>query len=250
MPVVTRDCDDAPVLSSLGFVLSPHHIVTLRSGPLPLNDDFIDRALQADPHPNDASHVFLLLLEGIVARAADSLERIRDEMNGKSRRLFHRKSLRPGSGNNSAALAETFWSLGQAGDALSNLRDSLVALGRIVGFVDHTADWLPPDLQGRLQVVRRNVASLSDYDNHLAAKTQFLLDATLGFINIQQNHVIKVLAVVGTVGVPPTLIASIYGMNFESMPELHVWFAYPLSLLAIVVSALLPLAWFKRGGWL
>jgi magnesium transporter len=118
MPVVTRNSDDAPALSFLGFVLSPHYIVTVRSGPLPLNDSFIDRALQADPHPNDASHVFLLLLEGIVARGADSLERIRHELNAESRRLFQRKSLRPGSGNNSAALAETLRSLGQAGDLL------------------------------------------------------------------------------------------------------------------------------------
>jgi magnesium transporter len=191
----------------------------------------------------------VLLLEAIVDRAADGLERIRDEMDDNSRRLFQ-GSAQAGPRKNDNALAATLRFLGQTGDAVSRLRDSLLALGRIVGFVGHTAGWLPPDLRSRLDVVRRDVDSLSDYDNHLANKTQFLLDATLGFINIEQNHVIKVLAVVGTVGVPPTLIASIYGMNFEHMPELHFWFAYPVALLAILVSALLPLAWFKRRGWL
>ena len=79
---------------------------------------------------------------------------------------------------------------------------------------------------------------------------QFLLDATLGFINIAQSHIIKVLAVVGTVGVPPTLIASIYGMNFEGMPELHLSWGYPMALGLIVLSAVIPLLWFRRRGWL
>lgn len=190
MPVVTRGQDGGPVSSSLGFVLSPRHLVTVGSGPLPPGNDFIDRALMADPHPNDASHVFVLLLEAIVARAADGLEGIRDEMDDHSRRLFRQGSPQSGPGKKGNALDGTLRFLGHTGDAVSPLRDSLLALGRIVGFVGHSAGRLPPDPRGRLEVVRRDVDSLSDYDNHLANKTQFLLDATLGFINIEQNHVI------------------------------------------------------------
>lgn len=250
MPVITRDEAGGPVSDTLGFILSRTHLVTIRSGPLPLSEGFIDKSLLADPNPNDASHVFVLLLEGIVERAADQLERIRDELDTSSRRLFNQGTARPGSSGDSAALREALRTIGQAGDFLSRIRDSMLALSRIAGFVPRAAGPLPADLKERLDIIGHDVAALSDYDNHLSSKAQFMLDATLGFINIEQNHVIKVLAVVGTVGVPPTLIASIYGMNFESMPELKLWFAYPLALFAIFLSALIPLVWFRVRGWL
>jgi magnesium transporter len=79
---------------------------------------------------------------------------------------------------------------------------------------------------------------------------QFLLDATLGFINIEQNDVVKALTVVSVVGVPPVLIAGIYGMNFKHMPELDWSFGYGYALILIVVSGLLPVAWFKWRGWI
>jgi magnesium transporter len=101
-----------------------------------------------------------------------------------------------------------------------------------------------------LQAIRADIASLSDYHGHLFGKIQFLLDATLGFINIQQNDIVKALTIVSVVGVPPVLIAGIYGMNFKYMPELGWAFGYPFALLLILVSALAPLAWFKWRGWI
>jgi magnesium transporter len=91
---------------------------------------------------------------------------------------------------------------------------------------------------------------LSDYDNQLTNKVQFLLDATLGFINIEQNNGIKILTVVSVVGVPPTLMASIYGMNFKMMPELEWHYGYAYGLAVIILSAILPFLWFKRRGWI
>ena len=84
------------------------------------------------------------------------------------------------------------------------------------------AEWLPKELKPRLHTLRRDIASLNDFDTHLNDKLQFLLDATLGFINIAQNNVMKVLTVVSVVGIPPVLIAGIYGMNFKIMPELRL----------------------------
>ncbi len=98
--------------------------------------------------------------------------------------------------------------------------------------------------------MRQDVASLNDYDVQITGKVQFLLDATLGFINIQQNNVIKVLTVASIVGIPPTLIASIYGMNFKGMPELTWAWGYPYGLTVIALSAILPLVWFWRRGWI
>ena len=108
---------------------------------------------------------------------------------------------------------------------------------------------MPTELKPRLETLRQDVASLNDYDAHLLNKVQLLLDATLGLINIDQNNIIKVLTIVSVVGVPPTLVASMYGMNFEHMPELHWAWGYPYGLALIALSAILPLLWFKWRGW-
>jgi magnesium transporter len=122
---------------------------------------------------------------------------------------------------------------------------------RIVPYVTTLADeWLPAEVKPKLETLRQDVLSLSDYEAHISTKVQLLLDATLGLINVDQNNIIKVLAVVSFVGIPPTLIASIYGMNFNSMPELDWSWGYPFALIAIVASGVLPLLWFKLRGWI
>jgi magnesium transporter len=101
-----------------------------------------------------------------------------------------------------------------------------------------------------MKAIRADIASLTDYEAHLSAKVQFLLDATLGFINIEQNEIVKTLTIASVVGIPPVLVAGIYGMNFRVMPELTWAFGYPLAVGLIVVSALVPLLWFKRRRWM
>ncbi|MBN8889304.1 MAG: hypothetical protein J0H91_03295 [Rhodospirillales bacterium] len=142
-------------------------------------------------------------------------------------------------------------SVGHAGDLISKMRDTLLGLGRMLPFVQVAAkDWIPAELRPRFKTLRADIQSLTDYDAHLANKVQFLLDATLGYISIEQNNIIRVLTVVSVVGVPPTFVASMYGMNFEGMPELHWHFGYPYALLLILLSAVLPLVWFRVRGWL
>ena len=97
--------------------------------------------------------------------------------------------------------------------------------------------------------MRQDVLSLADYDGHINNKIQLLLDATLGLINVEQNNIIKVLTIVSVVGIPPTLIASMYGMNFKIMPELNWSWGYPYALALIALSAVLPLLWLKWRGW-
>ena len=150
-----------------------------------------------------------------------------------------------------AQLQKALQVMGLVNDRISRVRDSLLVFHRIIPYVTQsTEEWFPKDLRPRLKTLRQDVASLSDYDNHLTDKLQFLLDAVLGFITINQSNIIKVMTVVGVVGVPPTLIASIYGMNFENMPELHTVWGYPAALLAILASAILPILWFRHRGWL
>ena len=113
-----------------------------------------------------------------------------------------------------------------------------------------TADGLPGGQKPRLETLAADIRSLTDYDAHLSNKVQFLLDATLGLISIEQANIIKVLTVVSVVGVPPTFFASMYGMNFKYMPELDWVWGYPYALTLILISAVAPLLWFRRRGWL
>ena len=145
----------------------------------------------------------------------------------------------------------TLRGVGRGGDRLSNLRDTLLGLQRIVQYVpNHPALPIPADEMARVATLQRDIASLADYDNQLTSKVQFLLDATLGFINIEQNNSIKVLTVVSIVGVPPTLVASIYGMNFKYIPELQWDYGYFYALGMIVLTAVLPLVVFRWKGWI
>ena len=106
------------------------------------------------------------------------------------------------------------------------------------------------DARARVKTLSRDVISLSDHASFQTQKITFLLDATLGMINIQQADIIKIFSVAAVVFLPPTLIASIYGMNFRHMPELDWWFGYPLALGLMVLAAVLPYLYFKRKGWL
>jgi magnesium transporter len=111
------------------------------------------------------------------------------------------------------------------------------------------ADWLLPDEKVRLNTAQQDLVSLVDFEAHLSGKTQFLLDAILGFMTTEQNEIFKVLTIVSVVGIPPTLIAGLYGMNFHDMPELSWRWGYPYGLALIGLSTLLPILWFKRRGW-
>ncbi|HEY0465679.1 MAG TPA: CorA family divalent cation transporter, partial [Polyangiaceae bacterium] len=151
----------------------------------------------------------------------------------------------------SEKLRATLRKLGQIGDHISQIRDMLLGFGRIAAFVCETGN--PVVTSGerpRLLAARADISSLNDYQQHLSGKVQFLLDATLGFISIEQNEVVKALTIVSVVGVPPVLVGGIYGMNFVHMPELHWLFGYPFALLLMLVTGLLPLVWFKRRGWM
>ncbi|MGI4977861.1 MAG: magnesium transporter CorA family protein [Janthinobacterium lividum] len=258
--IVARPDDGGPLLvTPLGLVLSPRHLLTVRYSRLAAFDGFARALAAGSPDPvgpegggaASSTDAFLGLLEAMVDRAADILEHAGAELDSLSATIFHAET-RPGRGGRSdATLRAVLRRIGQAGDLVSHLRDSLLGLGRISAFVAEAhMPWMPPDLHGRCVSVRADIASLADHDAQLTNKVQFLLDATLGFLNIEQNNGIKVLTVVSLIGIPPTLIASIYGMNFKNMPELDWTYGYPYALCLIVFSVVGPLALFRWRGWL
>jgi magnesium transporter len=253
-PLLYRTGEGAQTkVTPVGFVINRERLVTIRFQPLPSFTAFIKAITQGeDPHTTGV-FAFAGLTEAIVDRLADVLEGIAADLDALSQRLFHigplgTRAHRPA--REEASLRGALQRVGANGDHASQIRDSLLGIARIVPFVAiHGADWIHPDVATRLETLRHDVASLSDYDMHLVTKVQLLLDATLGLINIEQNNIIKVLTVVSVVGVPPTLVASMYGMNFKFMPELDWSFGYPYALVLIGLSAALPLLWFKLRGW-
>jgi magnesium transporter len=244
LPLIARDADRVRGVPG-GFVLSEERLITIRFAPHAVFDRYAERALATALKERSAIHLFAGLLEGLIDRAADGLERIRQEMDGLSVRIF-RKDAGWANKREDAMLRDTLATLGRLGETISLIRDSLVATDRIIPYVERSGiDWLPEDVKDRLHVMELDVHSLNEFDTHLNDKLQFLLDATLGFINIAQNNVMKVMTVASVVGIPPVLIAGIYGMNFKNMPELNWAWGYPYGLAVIVLSAFIPLAWFR-----
>jgi magnesium transporter len=182
---------------------------------------------------------------------ADLLEAAAAELDQVSRSVFHSKQRKRDTNRSELFQRNSLSKVGRIGERLSLIRDVLLGVGRIVPFVLEVRHAPAPDpIAARLKAVRQDILSLNDYEGHLANKVQFLLDAVLGFITISQNDIFKVLTVASIVGIPPTLMAGVYGMNFKVMPELNWTLGYPFGLLVIVTSALIPLAWFKWKGWL
>jgi magnesium transporter len=241
----STDCMTGAV-TAIGFVLSPKRLVTLRFGRVAAFDAVLTSASSAAaPSATDA---FLKILETVVDATADALEHASAELERISHAAFRAQSAPPAKA--SEALRGALRQLGRMGDGSSHIRDALLGLGRIAAFVHENDEAHAGTDATRLKAIRADIASLNDYQVHVSTKVQFLLDATLGFISIEQNDIVKTLTIVSVVGVPPVLIAGIYGMNFKNIPEFNWPLGYPYALILIVVSALLPIVWFKWRGWM
>ena len=238
------------VTSPLGFVLTKDMLVTIRFAELHTFDAIAQRVAR---RPRSAADIFLVILEAMVDYNADRLEEMRAEALKISRRIFH-KELRDWQRNKVAQvnrmLRETLVEIGDMNERLSHVRDTLLVLQRAVPFVtEHGEAWLEGLVKARLKIAGADIQSLTEYGEHHTDKLQFLLDADLGFIATEQNDLFKVLTIASVVGIPPVLVAGIYGMNFHYMPELSWPDGYAFGLAMIALSALLPLLWFKWKGW-
>jgi magnesium transporter len=250
MPLAIQDASAGFAPVPLGFILSPELLVTVRFSDVHAFAK-VKAMVESDPHMTSTA-VFVALIDGMVDFTADMLEAASYRLAALSANTF---SQNPSASavrqkRMTHALRESLKVVGSAGDQLSRIRESLLGLQRIVGFVSETAaQWLLPESKTHLKTAQQDLLSLVDFETHLSGKAQFLLDAILGFINTEQNEIFRVLTIVSVVGIPPTLIASMYGMNFHNMPELGWRWGYPYGLALIALSTLLPILWFKRRGW-
>jgi magnesium transporter len=240
-----------PGTTEVTFILKGERLVTLRyADPQP----FRTMPVRLERHGSGLASgqgVFFWLADLIVARIADVLERASLDIDTLSGEIFGAANAKPKGER--PDLLRAIERIGRSGDAAARARESLLTIARILLSVG-TSEILPPgpkkEARARAKALNRDVASLTDHAAFLTGKISLLLDATLGMINIEQNAIIKIFSVVAVIFLPPTLIASIYGMNFDVMPEVHLRFGYPIALALMVASAVVPIVYFKRRGWL
>ena len=237
-----------PKTTPVTFILSSHRLVTVRyDDPRPFA--IVEHKLaRACPPKVSGETVLMDLLDAVIDRAADIQERIGAEVDQISHSIFE-----PDDEMDPPSYNDVLKALGRKGDLTSKVRESQVSVGRLLSFLAHEAEVMKwsKDMRTQLQSMQRDVVSLTDHASFLSNKITFLLDAMLGVVNIQQNAIIKIFSIVAVVFMPPTLVASIYGMNFHhGMIELDWNFGYPFALFLMVLVAVLPLLFFKWKKWL
>jgi len=242
---------DAPAKNPITFILKGEALVTIRhANPRPF-DVFLARAQKpGGPPAGTGEQVMLGILEAMIDRLADALELAGDEVDALSHEIFGKG----GDGRRETRNLEgLIGRIGRKGDLLTLARESLVSITRMSTYhaaLDTEGRKPAKDVRGRVKLIQRDVASLSDHATFLSAKINFMLDATLGLINLEQAKTIKIFSVAAVIFLPPTLVASIYGMNFEHMPELQWRFGYLWALVLMAVAAVVPYLFFKKRGWL
>jgi len=238
-----------PAVTTITFMLAEDRLITLRYANPRAFEICLERARYESAPPRSGIVVLVLLLEAIIDRTADAIERIQGDVDGLSHTIFE---IRGRAVTKQRRLDELLRSVGQQGDLAWRAGDSVHSMGRLMTFFTYTANERKVDksLKTRIRTAARDVASLSDHVNFLTDKIVFLLDAVLGMITIEQNNITKIFSVAAVIFLPPTMIASIYGMNFEHMPELYWFFGYPFALCLMVLCALASYIYWKRKGWL
>lgn len=240
---------DTPATTVVTFILGTGPLITVRyDDPRPFSIAANRLCRYCQPGITGVN-ILVDVLDAIIDRAADVLERVGAEIDAVSQQTFERGAETSGATRSYKEILKT---IGKKGNLNSKVRESMVSINRLVLFLANDAEALRLQKEQRslLKSMARDVSSLTDHASFLANKITFLLDATLGMVTLEQNNVIKIFSVVAVVFLPPTLIASIYGMNFDIMPELKWPFGYPIALIMMVGAAILPYAFFRWKKWL
>lgn len=236
-----------PILDPVTFILTPSKLITMRYIE-PRSFKILNNKLQKnDPQNYDALALLLDLLDITVDRLADTMELVGHRLDEYSKNIFSKQA----DEQQKTDYRNLMQQIGANGDLSTKARESLVTFNRLIGFFGHTEDGrMDSDKQARLASIRKDIESLSDHANFLSTKINFLLEATLGLVNIEQNNIMKIFSVAAVIFLPPTLVAGIYGMNFHFMPELSWKYGYFIAIAIILLSAWLPYRYFKHRKWL
>jgi magnesium transporter len=252
IPMVYYSAAGQAQTTPFGFVLGQENVLTIRFKPIKACDHLHFDAPNGDRRFAGGPGGLIALLGVIIDHVADELERINADLDIVSHMIFGGAESRLGgeAREDSGDLRKVLRRIGRIGEFTSKINEVLLGMSRLIPYVlSDASDFLTAESRTKLKNLNRDVASLNDYEKNLTDKIQFLLDATLGLTNIDQNNIFKLLTIVSVVGIPPTLVASMYGMNFKYMPELDWTYGYAYALVLIAVSAIIPLVWFKWRGW-
>ncbi len=238
-----------PVAADVTFVLTSSLLVTVRDAdPLPFRA-FVQKCKREPAVRERPETVFLALVETIIDRAAElldgaqaDLERVSAEAFADGDRQARRRPI------DSRLLVKR---LGRINALAARLRESLLGLGRMLAFFrQNGAEGLPEPARRRLASMEGDVRALAEFDAQLSNELSFVLEALFGLTNAEQNRIMRVFTIASVLFLPPTLVGTIYGMNFEVMPELKWMLGYPMALGLMAASAILPYWLFRRNGWL
>jgi magnesium transporter len=236
-----------PKFDPVTFVLTQHQLITIRYIE-PQSFKIVTSHLEKFNSTHiDATLLLIELLDATIDRLADMLELIGHRLEESSKAIFRPEHNAPTRLNYQKIMRQ----IGANGDLNTKARESLVTFDRLITFFKQTAgSRIGHEGQLRLATLSKDIASLGDHTNFLSTKVNFLLDGTLGMVSIEQNNIIKIFSVAAVIFLPPTLVASIYGMNFHFMPELSWKYGYLIAIGLIIVAAWLPYKYFKYRKWL
>ncbi|MFC7399496.1 magnesium/cobalt transporter CorA [Chelatococcus sp. GCM10030263] len=238
-----------PQMTGVTFILKDNALVTVRYDEPKAFAMFANRASRPGGCGPTAEAIVVGLFETVIDRAAEVLQGTADQIDRISKEIFEKE---PASVRRRSDYQETLRSLGRYGTLISMSRESLVSIERVLLFTSasYRTAKAPKELREQVRTTLRDLQSLEEHATFQANKIQFLLDASLGLVNLEQNNIIKLFSVMAVVFMPPTLIASIYGMNFQFMPELNWRLGYPMALLMMVAAAIAPYLFFRWKRWL
>ena len=233
-----------PESTAVTFILTKERLVTLRYAEPWSFRTFAQRAGKSEV--TTAEQAFVTLMDTTIERLADMLELVALELDHVSAQVFRKMDQ-----IHDIRLQRTLLKIGTCGHILTKVRESLIDKNRIITFAHQsTQEWMSAEERSRLTALLHDVQTLTDHATFLNGKINFLLDATLGLINIEQNRIIKIFSIAAVIFLPPTLVASIYGMNFKHMPELEWYLGYPMAM-AIMIGSVVTTIWvFRRRRWL
>jgi magnesium transporter len=241
--------EDTPDVTGVTFVIAPTALVTVRYHPVETFELFSQKLCKAPAQALFPDVVALGLINTSLNRTARALSKTGESLDRIASAVFRAKGDRS---RRNQVYSETLDALGREDEKISNLRESMVSVERLLLFLmsEGRPENAPHSAREATKTALRDLQTMEHDASFKAQKVQFLLDSTLGRINLLQNDIIKLFSVIAVIFMPPTVIASIYGMNFKEMPELNWHWGYPLAITLMACSAIGPYMLFRWKKWL
>ena len=244
---VLSEPEETPDITGVTFVMTPAVLVTVHYHPAGSFDVFGQKLCKSPPQALLPDAVAVGLINTVLNRSAGALSKAGNNLEQIASAVFRAKEAKV---ERNRVYSNTLDALGREDERISNLRESMVTIERLLYFLLAEARLSNGPVRDATEAALRDLKSLEEDASFKTQKIHFILDATLGLINLAQNDVIKLFSVLAVIFMPPTVIASIYGMNFKVMPELEWFWGYPLAIILMVCAAIGPYLFFRWKKWL